>query len=422
MKRTSYIMYILTVLLLAASCSSNKLIKEEEPKGTESTDPMRFAAPNDNEQTPTKASALEQGFLVSCWKAFGAPGQHVVMDKYEVIYEHNDWYNSSKWGYVSDGSHSFYQTQYERYWDYSNFPYRFYAISPCPEYSKIGNFTLNEKKLVIPTSEQFAYQTSVDGLLVGGAEPYMPAQVSRETTGRDYDLMVKAEDGVFQKEINTGSQTLNRSVSMPFHHFTSKVRFGFYCTDLGTPVDIEIYDIKVEVISSGFTTAARGYEADLSAGSMITGKFLERTKNAAVEPLLVLTNDATDANKLSKCLSRSTAYWAKCKEGTLQIPQTGVRMRVSFKVTGKMIDDVVIDAYGGRISYDAGTGVTTYSNLVISPKMEDGTVVDTFDWEENNIYTYYITVSRYFLLPIEFTATLTPWEDVSGSLETDLEK
>lgn len=350
------------------------------------------------------------------------------MDKYEVQYQTNAWYNNSQWGYVSDGAHQFYQTQYERYWDYSNYPYRFYAISPCPPYSEIGNFVLTDKQLTLPETARFQYQTCTDGLLSQGAEPYMPAQVSRNPEGKDHDLMATNDDNSYPKEINIGSSTLNRHVALPFHHFTSKVRFAFYCQDLGEQdydATLKVSDVEVKVISPSFTTEANGYSTTLSAtpsatstGTMISGDFTQRTTGTDVT-LLTMTTDGDATNNMRRAIDRKTAYWTKCKTGMLQIPQKGVQMQISFKVHGKMMDNVIIDAYHGQIVYDEETNTTSYNNLLIT--IDDG-LTDTFEWEENTIYTYYIVVSRYFLHGITFTATLTPWEDVNGSLSTDLEQ
>lgn len=427
---------------MAIAMTACKTQLHEPEQSTDSTDPMRFTSFSESEREgafaparlpeTTRATALTQGFLVSCWKGCGTTAQHIVMDKYEVQYESDPWYNTSSWGYVSGGSHSFYQTQYERYWDYSHFPYRFYAITPCPEWSDIPNFGLTYLLYLLPNSVQYERQTCTNGLTTTGAEPYMVAQVERRTDGRDYDLMIADKDNPGERrEINTGSTTLSRKVALPFHHLTSKIRFGFYCQDLGEPEggqNYEVYDIRIDVANEQFTTAAKGYSASLlSPGSMIEGDFLERTKvsSAAASPLLTMSADGSEDNYMSKCRDRKTAYFCQCKDGMLAIPQKDVQLRVSFRIKGRMIDDNLEHDYpgGGNIRYDEGSNETIYSNLLLMPTMDDGTTVDRFDWEENTLYTYYIVVSRYYMHPIVlFTCTLTPWEDVYGELSTDLEQ
>lgn len=442
MKKAIYILLASTAIALTA-CKT-KIVDEPAPS-TESTDPMRFTSATSNDQTgfaPSRSGArkapLTQGFLVSCWKSYGILLQeHVVMPKYEVQYEVDPWYNSSRWGYVSDGSHAFYQTQYERYWDYSHFPYRFHAISPCPPHSEIGSFALGSLNYSIPSSVEYHSETCTDGLLRGGAEPYLVAEIERRPDGHDFDLIVADKDDPTKpQEINTGSTTLSRRVALPFHHLTSKIAFGFYCQDLGEPdpeQTYKVFDIRVEVVSDNYTTAAQGYSAgslDNDPGyTMITGDFTNRTRvtGSAASPLLTVTDEPTgsNANWMSRCRDRKTAYMCKCKDGMLAIPQTGVQLKVSFKIAGRMIDDNLIHPYpgGGSISYDEENDVTVYKDLILTPTLDDGRTVDRVDWEENTRYTYYIVVSRYFLHEIVVcTCTVTPWEEVSGSLSTDLEQ
>lgn len=416
--------YMLAVsLAMVVSCSKIGT-RIDDDRSTESTDPMRFSSPDENHQAETKASSpLTQGFLVSSWKAFGKTGQHVVMDKYEVQYRYDSWQGSSHWGYVSGGSDTFYQTQYERYWDYSNFPYRFYAISPCPPYSEMGSFVLSDTELVLPESVVFESQTSADGLVSDAAEPYMPAQILRDVDGHDFDLIAKDPSGE-AKEINHGSTLLNRSVSLPFHHITSKVRFGFYVQDFGEAESgpILIHDIEVKVVSDGFTTSAKGYSADLSSSDMLGGDFTTRTKTDSHPLLLTVQDDDGTANDLRFARSRSTAYMCKASSGLMQIPQDAVQMRVSFKVSGQMVDTKLIEAYSGQIHYDSTSDETVYSDLLITVKSADGQKTDVFSWGKNTLNSYYIVLSRFYPLSIEFTASLTSWEDVNGALDTDLEK
>ena len=86
----------------------------------------------------------------------------------------------------------------------------------------------------------------------------------------------------------------------------------------------------------------------------------------------------------------------------MQIPQDGVKMTVSLKL----------------LTADK----TDYKTLVDIPiKLDDNT--DVFNWKPGYIYTYYLVIGGIpEKLEIEFTCTLTPWEDISGSLSTDLEQ
>ena len=86
----------------------------------------------------------------------------------------------------------------------------------------------------------------------------------------------------------------------------------------------------------------------------------------------------------------------------MQIPQDGVKMTVSLKL----------------LTADQ----TNYKILADIPiKLDDDT--DVFNWKPGYIYTYYLVISGIAdKLSIDFTCTLTPWEDISGSLSTDLEQ
>ena len=85
----------------------------------------------------------------------------------------------------------------------------------------------------------------------------------------------------------------------------------------------------------------------------------------------------------------------------MQIPQEGVEMKVSLTL------------------YDSSH--TKYMSLTNVPiKLDDNSV---FKWEPGYIYTYYLIIGGISdKLEIEFTCTLTPWDDISGSLSTDLEQ
>ena len=85
----------------------------------------------------------------------------------------------------------------------------------------------------------------------------------------------------------------------------------------------------------------------------------------------------------------------------MQIPQDGVKMKVSLKLLKADKSD--------------------YKTLTDVPIKLDDTEV--FDWKPGYIYTYYLVIGGIpDKLEIEFTCTLTPWEDITGSLSTDLEQ
>ena len=102
----------------------------------------------------------------------------------------------------------------------------------------------------------------------------------------------------------------------------------------------------------------------------------------------------------------------------LQIPQTGVRMTISFDVYGL---DYKSDftSTDGHIVYDKATKTIHYTDIAIK---DDKNNIDSFNWESNNIYTYVLKVSEFYPLTIDFSAELTPWTYVYGNIETNLEK
>lgn len=365
---------------------------------------MRFTSYSANLQSNTRATSLTQGFLVSCYKAYADAKQQTVMDKYEVQYQTNDWYGTSAWNYIGEPS-TFYQTQIERYWDYNSFPYRFHAITPCPAHADISGFTLNGQQLSIPNSVTFSCQTAVSGNLskpTAEVEPYLVAQVSRDDQGKDLDLVVKDANGNPKEINNTTGFSLNRSVALPFHHLTSKVRFGIYADGVSTDFDetTRISNVSIKVVSSGFATDANGYEASgLNTGSMMSGTLGPKITTDAGLTLITTTTDNTDASLLKNCNTVNKAYMCQAPDGILQIPQQNVKMTVTVTI-----------------------GDVTYNDEPVALVQSDGTIVDSFTWDPNTIYTYYIKLHRFEPHPIEFTCSVEPWDDISGSLSTDLEK
>lgn len=402
------------------ACTSDSTIQEEDVD--DGSVLMQFSQAVMSAPVRRAASTtnyLTQGFLVSCWKGFGSDKKSVVMDKYEVKYKTDPWANLSKWDYVGSTTEGYRKTQIERYWDSNAFPYRFYAISPCPAADSIDKyFTLTDTELVIPTT--YVYQTCNNGVLTAGAEPYMPAQVEcpNGSNEQDVDLLNKK---VISKDRTQNGATTNyeRYVALPFHHLTSKVRFAIY-NNYGkeTPSDFYIYNVKVKVVSDNFVTEGKGYKADLEKKDMLHGSFTQNTKATSDAERLLLQTDATKKGDLNKVIDREHAYYCECADGMLQIPQTGVRMTISFDVYGL---DYKSDftSTDGHIVYDKASRTIHYTDIAIK---DDKNNIDSFDWESNNIYTYVLKVSEFYPLTIDFSAELTPWTYVYGNIETNLEK
>lgn len=407
---------------ILTACSSNATLHEEDViEGTET--PMQFseAAISSAVTRASSTNYLSQGFLVSCWKNFGSTNPQTVMSKYEVKYQTDLWSNESKWNYVGSTSDGFYQTQAERYWDEQAFPYGFYAISPCPSSDEIADFELSSSQLSIPSTVSFQYQTGVDGVLSAGAEPFMPAQVICPDGSNEKDMDLLNNSAVISKNAsyNGATTSYDRYVALPFHHFTSKVRFAIY-SDYAklTPDEFHLYNIKVKVVSENFVTEGQGYEADLKNGNMLTGSFLQTVLADDDADRLLLQTTSSKWGDLNVAVDRDHAYYCECADGLLQIPQTGVQLTLSFDVSGLEYDSDFTSA-DGQIVYDQASHVAHYTDIPIQDKSNN---LSAFDWESNYIYTYMIKVSEFYPLTIDFSAELTPWTDVYGSIETNLEK
>lgn len=402
------------------ACTSDSTIQEEVVD--DGRVPMQFSQTVMSARVSRAATTnyLAQGFLVSSWKGFGTGKQYLIMDKYEVKYQTDPWANLSKWDYVGSKADGYYKTQTERYWDATAFPYRFYAITPCPAVSDIANFTLTESSLNIPTLVSYVYQTSNNGTLTAGAEPYMPAQVECPdgSNVKDVDLL---NNTVINKDRtqNGATTSYDRYVALPFHHITSKVRFAIY-NDYGkeTPIDFYLYNIRVKVVSDDFITEGKGYTANLTNGDMLHGTFTETTKATTNDEKTLLQTDNTKKGDLNAAVDKEHAYYCESKDGMLQIPQQDVKMTISFDVSGLDYKDDFTSA-DGTIVYDKASKTIHYTDIVIK---DSKTNTDSFTWESNNIYTYIIRISEFYPLSIDFSAELIPWADVTGSIETDLEK
>lgn len=422
MKTLSRFILVFVAAAMVASCSSDSTIAEE----SNVTDqlPMQFSqavmsAPMT--RAASSSSFLTEGFLVSCWKGFGSSKQAVVMDKYEVKYKTDAWANQSKWDYVGSTAEGYYKKQIERYWDANAFPYRFYAISPCPAAADIAGFTLTTDKLEIPNTVSYVYQTSNNGVLTAGAEPYMPAQVECKDGTNIHDIDILNDNTVINKNrTDNGATTLyDRYVALPFHHLTSKVRFAIY-NNYGkeTPANFYISNIKVKVVSDNFITEGHGYTANLKSSDMLQGTFNTTTKAANNNEKILLQTDNSKQGDLNKANDREHAYFCECEDGMLQIPQTGVKMTISFDVHGLDYKEDFTST-DGHITYDKASQTIHYTDIAIKDEKNN---IDAYDWESNHIYTYIMRFSEFYPLTIDFSAELTPWTDVYGNIETNLEK
>ena len=390
------------------ACATDTIVKEEDDDTPESFDPMNFTCQiqDDVPTTATRATALTTGFMVSTYKSYAVSDkQQTVMDRYTVEYKTSGtaWDGNVRpyWDYTQVSG------QIQRYWDFSNFPYRFHAVAPCPDNKSAVTLTDTEVKL----DKGYSYQTVTDGVVSPSnavAEPYMLAQVHRAANGADTDILAQDDQ---HRNINTSSTSLNREVKMPFHHLNSKVRFAVYCLSPWVTANyLYVKDLTVNVTSSDFVTSASGFEATCTESSswrpdVSPFGFTGLTKAASSSTLLSYSGMSNGTplqdNDLRENQTQKTANFLQCKDGIMQIPQDGVKMIVSLKLLKADQSDY-----------------KTLTNVPI--KLDD---TEVFNWKPGYIYTYYLVIGGILdKLEIDFTCTLTPWDDISGSLSTDLEQ
>lgn len=405
-------------VLLIISCSSDTTLSETDEGGTDSTDPMSFTCQlTQSEQLTRAVTLLQSDFAVSTYKAFATSRQYTVMERYHVEYKTTGsaWEGSLKpyWDYTGVAG------QYVKYWDYSHFPYRFHAVSP---YTASDAVSFDDKNLRI--SARYSCQTVHNGMVTPDdrtAEPYIVAQLHRDIAGKDHDLLAIDES---KSHINNSTTTRGREVWMPFHHLNSKIRFAVYSlAPWASANTLYIQDLTVKVVSDKFCTAANGYKATCQGNGTAENPytswridppysaqgFQNITTEAAGRQLLRFDGGKNvEGNDLRECQTKKTAYFLQCKDGIMQIPQRDVSLQVSFK-----------------LYREDGTLYQTFTDVPVEYEL-DGTYHPKHTWQSGYIYTYYLVLggegSTPDKLEIVFTCTLTPWDDISGSLSTDLEQ
>lgn len=440
-----------------ASCSSDGTIVDI-PDYVEH-DPLTFSVASSSTSVSRAAShELEQGFLVSTYKLYGSVQQQTVMKRYEALYSTDEAnkYHGSKWNTVgtagSDPATTLYQTQYERYWDLSAFPYRFHAITPCPKTSVnalITDFELSDKKLTIPGTytdgsddKYITYQSQsvTDGVVSPSyvEDPYMIAQVERDSVGRDWDLLQPQFDAngnvtATKTQITSASNTLSRQVPLRFHHINSKVRFGIYTTVTNFPAEaLNIKNVKITAKNATtqwqqFITKAAHYSASIN-GVTDKDNFFDKGSyvNQNGADVATLINNPTKTADLKSATSREKAYF-------FDIPSTKVGVENGVDI----FDDIEVQYVEGGITKTRKTpggllqipqkGVELYVEFDINNEHYSFQLEvngkKKFDWRASCRYTYYIVVKHLQPFEIAFTATIEPWVTVTSSnIDTDLEQ
>ena len=446
MRFITHILPLTIVLAAMAGCSSDSTVTPIEDYVEQQ--PMSFSIATLDEGTGLSRATqqpLEAGFLVSTYKLYGAATQQTVMDRYEASYGKTT-YHGSKWNTVGEAGVApdyFYQTQYERYWDLSAFPYRFHAITPCPKQTTVNalitGFKLSDKELIIPKISSTIYksQTSTNGKLNQDyiPDPYMIAQVERDANGVDWDLLQPQfeADGTLKAtktKISETTANFTRAVPLRFHHINSKVRFAIYTTVTNFPAEsLTISNAKITATNplgpweGEFIYQYQGYTASLSNA---TDNFFDTgdLTNQRSETSYVLLDNTPNENKktadLKDATSRDKAYF-------FDIPST----KVGEKADGTPIYDDITTESGtvtpGGLLQIPQKGVELYVEFDINNEHYSFQLEvngkKTFDWRASCRYTYYIVVKHLVPFEIAFTATIEPWVTVTSSnIDTDLEQ
>lgn len=458
-----------TALALAvlAGCSSDGTIVDI-PDYVEQ-DPLTFSVASSSTSVSRAAShELEQGFMVSTYKLYGSKQQQKVMECYEALYstDEDNKYHGSKWNTVGkqgadNDPSSLYQTQYERYWDLSAFPYRFHAITPCPKQATVNalitGFELSDKKLTIPgqydddteNTEYITYQSQkvTDGVADPAyvEDPYMIAQVERDANGVDWDLLQPQfeADGTLKAtrtKISETTANFTRAVPLRFHHINSKVRFAIYTTVKNFPAEaLTISNVKISAkipstLQRKFITYARGFNSQIEGNRftetplLFGDNFFDKGSyvNQNVADVALLINNRTKTADLKNATSREKAYF-------FDIPSTKVGVENGVDI----FDDIEVQYVEGGITKTRKTpggllqipqkGVELFVEFDINNEHYSFQLEvngkKTFDWRASCRYTYYIVVKHLVPFEIAFTATIEPWVTVTSSnINTDLEQ
>ena len=434
--RVHYIIYYMAALMCIA-CSSQTSLEEEKPIAPVGNDPISFIGADEaavEHSAFTRSAMLQTGFVVSTYKNYGQSewmaSENTVMDRYSVDYKENrdDWNGVviSNWNYVNVNNLFTGNRQEEKFWDYSGFPYRFHAVAPAngntisaSQINILGNNELfidngdaplyQAQTFTAPASTDATLLTSTDVQITPSnkeAEPYLVAQVSRNNNGEDKDIIKNIE-------INNTSYGKNRRVALPFHHLNSKVRFGVYTFNLSQTAQHDYISdlvITVEKLASSATSyKAYGQDSWISDYGYSGFQGIEVKDNQTIFTYNPTATNGTAQrsyadNDLSLHQGKSSVYWFECPDGIMQLPQNGVKMHIKM-----------------TICKEDGTERFFFYDYEIK---NENLTEDPTHWMAGCIHSYYLCLELDDEnLPIlTVTATLTPWEDVTGSLSTDLEQ
>ena len=307
------------------------------------------------------------------------------MDGYKVNY------TASKWDYVDVVVGT--NTQAQRYWDITAFPYEFRATSP---YLASASLATDEITLNV-SSQPFKAQTLINDAYNATdvvSEPCIVAHVNRQKVGDDYVDM----DVIANEEINTASKiNATRSIIMPFHHLISKVGFRIFIDDPQPTVQnyvARLNSITISAVKSGFISESNTYTATNAQG-LRNGTFSDNTTS---DEFILLQHGLYSDLDLRQYLRQSDAY-DLCPNYLQQIPQGDVKIRVQLQI--KTIDG---ESHEETINYDKLLSLNKTT-----------TTGDLFTWEPEKRYIYYLHIPNLHAHEIEYTCEILSWDEVQTS-------
>lgn len=417
-------------LLVLAACSSDGTLSEEHT--VDLRQPMRFGSSSasaetivtrtgdDTPTTPTYLESKFNDFKVGVWKGTTEPLQN-VMDGYRVNHT-----TDHHWNYVGVNS------QIERYWDLSAFPYEFRAVSPYNASTIITTDGITIDATTTPfTSEKHinynVHVSALDASVTTVTEPFIVAHVKREKSGDDYVDTDIIKDNT---EINsTGKADATREVHMPFHHLMSKIGFRIFIDNpqpTHSDYEVHIKDIIISVVDAKdkFVIASQKYTATNAKGLgqgifepiYPTGEKLT-TKGDTYKydnEYILLEHDAKYPYKetvdnveknldFHNHLNKDEAFNLTPGE-LLMIPQSGVKLRVKLDMETKG----VING-NAEFNFDSILRMETLNETDIPYDVHE----DLWTWEPEKRYIYYLHIKNLHGHEIVLhTCEVLPWDEV----------
>ncbi len=371
---------MLATALLIVSCSSDSTLEDEDVVDTRQ--PMVFGTSSTaSESTVTRANleSVYNSFKVSTWKNYGETDQQTVMDGYQV----NNT-TATKWNYVGVNS------QIQRYWDLSAFPYEFRGIAPY-----MSEATITDAGITV--NKTFTAQTYINetyNITDAASEPCVVSHVKRVKDGSDYvdtDIIKNTDIN------NVAKANATREVHMPFHHLISKVGFRIFINDPQPTaphytVTLKEITISVENSDNNFITASTSYSATNAQG-LINGTFTNNTTQTGSYTLL--SHGEYSGLNLREYHNFEGAY-DLCTGYIQQIPQSNVKLRVQLKLETINAEDV-------HTSFE-------YNQLLSLEKKTEG---DNFTWASDTRYIYYLHIPNIHGHEVELTTCqILPWDEV----------